>query len=97
MKKAKSIGTDGPAFLARAEHRRNTWTMTRFNTLDAMKAAQYVYWASQPAHVVMAAISELTTAAYAMKGIPVMRIARSRPEASVSVPAQAHKTPKRIE
>ena len=69
--------------------------MTRFDTLDAMKAAEYAYWAGQPAHVVMAAILKLTTAAYAIKAIPVVRIARSRPEASVSVTAQAHKTPKR--
>ena len=70
--------------------------MTRFDTLDAMKAAEYAYWAGQPAHVVMAAILKLTTAAYAIKAIPVVRIARSRPEAGVSVTAPAaHKMPKR--
>ena len=50
-----------------------------------MKADEYRYWQSRPVHERMDAVSELTTAAYALKGIasdvprlqgPVVRLPR---------------------
>jgi hypothetical protein len=35
-----------------------------------MKADEYRYWQSRPVHERMDAVSELTTAAYALKGMP---------------------------
>jgi hypothetical protein len=64
-------------FRARAERRRATWTITRYRSLDEMKAAEYVFWARQPTHVVMTAVSELSADAYAMKGIHVSRLQRT--------------------
>lgn len=52
-----------------------------------MKAEEYRYWQSRPAHERMAAVSELTTAAYALKGMapdvpglqgPAVRIQRPK-------------------
>lgn len=52
-----------------------------------MKADEYRYWQSRPAHERMEAVSELTTAAYALKGItidvprlqgPVVRLPRPK-------------------
>jgi len=52
-----------------------------------MKADEYRYWQSRPVHERMDAVSELTTAAYALKGIsldvprlqgPVVRLPRPR-------------------
>jgi hypothetical protein len=54
------LDTSSPEFRARAERRRATWTITRYNSLDEMKAAEYAYWAQQPTHVVMTAVSELS-------------------------------------
>jgi hypothetical protein len=73
-----SLDTSSAAFRARAERRRATWTITRYRSLDEMKAAEYAFWAQQPAHVVMAAVSELSAEAYAMKGIHVSRLQRAR-------------------
>jgi hypothetical protein len=70
------INTSDPEFRARAEKRRATWTIDRYRDLDAIKAAEYAFWASQPTHAVMAAVSEITAAAYAMKGIHVSRLHR---------------------
>ena len=70
------IDTTSPEFLARAEQRRRTWGITAFTSFDDVKAAEYAYWATQPAHVVMTAVSEMTTEAYAMKGIHVSRLQR---------------------
>lgn len=72
-----SFDTSSADFRARAERRRATWTITRYRSLDEMKAAEYRYWARQPAHVVMAAASELSAEAYAMKGIGIRGIRRS--------------------
>ena len=58
-------------FRARAEQRRATWTITRYDSLDARKAAEYAFWATQPTHVVMKTIAEMAADAYAMKGIHV--------------------------
>jgi hypothetical protein len=72
----KSLDTSTAEFRARAERRRATWTITRYRDLEQMKAAEYAFWAQQPTHVVMATISEMTTEAYAMKGIHVSRLQR---------------------
>jgi hypothetical protein len=78
MTKATSnhADTSSPEFLARAAERRRTWTMTRYASLDDMKTAEYRFWATQPVHVKVATISEMTTEAYAMKGIHVRRLQR---------------------
>ena len=72
--KPKEIDTSSPEFLARAALRRATWTMTRYDSLDEMKAAEYRFWQSQPGHVRIAAISELAEDQYAMKGQYVQRL-----------------------
>ena len=69
------MDTSSPEFLARAK-RRAGWTITRYHDLDAMKGAEYAYWATQPTHVVMATVSAMTADAYAMKGIHVSRLQR---------------------
>jgi hypothetical protein len=72
-----AIDTESSAFKARAEMRRSTWgDVTIYKTFDDIKAAEYAYWSTQPAHIKVAAISEMTTAAYAMKGIHVQRLHR---------------------
>lgn len=71
------MNTDDPAFRARAERRRATWSLSCHHDLDAAKDAEYAYWAIQPTHVVMATVVEMTAAAYAMKGIHVSRLQRS--------------------
>ena len=68
---------DTPEFRANAERRRATWTMTRYTDFDQVKADEYGYWQSQPAHVRIAAISELTAEQYAMKGQHVRRLQRT--------------------
>jgi hypothetical protein len=40
-----------------------------YQSLAEMKADEYRYWQSRPVHERMDAVSELTTAAYALKGI----------------------------
>jgi hypothetical protein len=42
-------------------------TIRTFASLKEMKADEYRYWQSRPAHERMSAVSELTLAAYAMK------------------------------
>lgn len=54
---------------ARAAGRRATWTIRRYADLASMKADEYAHWQSQPPHVRLAAASELTAEAYAMKGV----------------------------
>ena len=68
-------GTD--EFRANAARRRASWSMTRHTNFDQVKADEYAYWQSQPAHVRIAAISELTTEQYAMKGIHISRMDRT--------------------
>lgn len=74
---AKSIDTTTPEFRANAERRRRTWSMTAHRNFDDVKAAEYAYWATQPTHVVMATVAEMTADAYAMKGIHVSRLPRT--------------------
>lgn len=76
MPKTIPIDTDDPAFRARAERRRATWSLTVYTDLNQMKADEYAYWATQPTHVVMATVAEMTADAYAMKGIHVSRLQR---------------------
>jgi hypothetical protein len=40
----------------------------KYASHEAMKADEFRYWQSRPVHERMAAVSELTTAAYALKG-----------------------------
>lgn len=40
-----------------------------YDSFAEMKADEYRYWQSRPVHERMAAVSEITLAAYAMKGI----------------------------
>jgi len=44
-------------------------TIRKYTSLKEMRADEYRYWQSRPAHERMAAVSELTTAAYALKGM----------------------------
>lgn len=64
-------------FKARAAHRRATWSIRRYTDLDEMKADEYRYWQSRPGHERIAAVSELTTEQYAMKGQHVSRLQRT--------------------
>jgi hypothetical protein len=64
-------------FRARAEQRRATYSIRRYNNFDQIKADEYAYWQSQPTHVRLAAAAELTAEAYAAKGIHVSRLQRS--------------------
>jgi hypothetical protein len=69
--------TTSPAFLDRAEQRRRTWSLARYDDLDQLKADEYRFWQTQPGHVRIAAISGLTTEHYAMKGQYVRRLQRT--------------------
>jgi hypothetical protein len=73
----RPLATSSPEFRARAERRRRTWNLTRYDDLDAMKKDEYAFWQSQPGHMRIAAISEMTTAQYAMKGQHVPRLQRT--------------------
>jgi hypothetical protein len=59
----------------------------KYTSHKEMKADEYRYWQSRPVHERMDAVSELTTAAYALKGMspdvqrlqgPIIRLQRSR-------------------
>ena len=73
----KPIDTTSPEFRARAEHRRATWTMTRHDTFDDMKASEYAHWLTQPTRVVMSTVAEMAAATHGMKGIHVRRLQSS--------------------
>ncbi len=62
---------------ARAARRRASFVIRRHTEFDQIKAAEYVYWQSQPAHMRLAAGAELAADAYAMKGVHVSRLQRS--------------------
>jgi hypothetical protein len=62
---------------ARATRRRAAWTIRRYSDLGEMKRDEYVYWQGRPGHERIAAISELTTEQYAMKGRHVSRLQRT--------------------
>ena len=44
-------------------------TIVRYRSLDAMKADEYDYWQGRTVQQRMEAVSELTRAVYAMKGL----------------------------
>ena len=75
--KKQPFDTSSPEFLARAEQRRRTWEIRRYASFDDFKINEYRYWATQPIHVKVNTIAEMTTEAYAMKGIHVRRIQRT--------------------
>ena len=67
--------------------RRMDKTIRKYTGHKEMKADEYRYWQSRPVHERMDAVSELTTAAYALKGMapdvprlqgPVIRLPRPR-------------------
>jgi hypothetical protein len=69
----------------RATNNRMDKSVRVYHRLDEMKADEYRYWQSRPVHERMDAVSELTTAAYALKGMtpdvprlqgPVVRLPR---------------------
>lgn len=68
--------TESDEFQARAAERRRTWSMERLASLDAMKEAEYLAWAALSDRDKFAAISELSAAAFAMKGVHVQRLPR---------------------
>jgi hypothetical protein len=76
MKRPMVYNTESKAFRGRAARRRRVWSITRHRDLDGMKDAEYAYWSTQPTHVVMAAVSDMTAKAFAMKGIRVRRLQR---------------------
>lgn len=41
----------------------------RYESLDAMKADEYRYWQQQPDYERIAAVSEMTSVAYSLKGL----------------------------
>ena len=61
-------------------------TIRKYGSHKAMKEDEFRYWQSRPAHERIAAVSELTTAAYALKGMvdvqrlqgPLIRVPRAR-------------------
>ena len=62
-------------------------TIRKYTSHAEMKADELRYWQSRPVHERMAAVSELTTMCYAMKGLvpdvsrlqgPVVRLPRPR-------------------
>jgi hypothetical protein len=62
-------------------------SVRKYTSHKEMKADEYRYWQSRPVHERMDAVSELTTAAYALKGMvpdvsrlqgPVVRLPRPR-------------------
>jgi hypothetical protein len=69
--------TATPTLAANARRRRATWSLTRYDDLEQMKADEYRFWQSQPGHVRIAAISQLTAEQYAMKGQHVRRLQRT--------------------
>ena len=73
----KPIDSTSPEVRARAEQRSRTWKMTVYTDFDQIKADEYAFWQSQPGHVRIAAISELATEHYAMKGQHVRRLQRT--------------------
>jgi hypothetical protein len=74
--KKPAIDTTSPEFRARAEERRRTWSITRYASLDAMKTAEYRSWATLSDAVKFATISEVSAAAFTLKGIHVQRLHR---------------------
>ena len=68
--------TETEEFRARAAERRRTWYMTRYTNFDDIKRDEYRTWAAMPDDVKFAAISEITTSAYAIKGVHVRRLSR---------------------
>lgn len=50
------------------------WTVKKYTRHSDLRADDYRYWQSRPAHERLAAVSELTTAAWALKGKDVPRL-----------------------
>lgn len=52
-----------------AKTNRPQFALRRMAGREAMKAEDIAYWQNQPTHVRMQAVTELSTAVYALKGI----------------------------
>ncbi len=48
--------------------RRKHFQIRRYESLEAMKADEYQYWQQRPDHERIAAVSEITSEAYGLKG-----------------------------
>jgi hypothetical protein len=57
--------------------RAQRFPIRRFASLDAMKADEYQYWQSRPAHERLAATSEISSETYRMKD-PTTDVSRLR-------------------
>ena len=68
--------TETAEFKARAAERRRTWRVTRYTNFEHIKRDEYRAWATMSDAEKFATISEITTAAYALKGIHVRRLPR---------------------
>jgi hypothetical protein len=55
--------------------KRSRFPIRKFDSLEAMKDEEYRYWQGRPASERMAAVSEITTAAYRLKD-PACNVSR---------------------
>lgn len=53
--------------MVRVMERAARFAIRRFDSLEAMKAAEYAYWQQRPAHERMDAVAEITAEAYGLK------------------------------
>jgi hypothetical protein len=49
--------------------RKSRFEIRRYESLEAMKADEYAYWQQRPGHERIAAVSEITSAAYGLKAL----------------------------
>jgi hypothetical protein len=55
--------------------RKSRFLIRKFDSLEAMKDEEYIYWQGRPASERIAAVSEITTAAYRLKD-PACNVSR---------------------
>ena len=48
--------------------RKSQFQVRRYESLEAMKADEYLYWQQRPDHERIAAVSEISNEAYGLKG-----------------------------
>jgi hypothetical protein len=48
--------------------------LRKYTSFDEMKADEYRYWQSRPAHERMDAVEEINLAAYAVKGVELAKL-----------------------
>jgi hypothetical protein len=49
--------------------RKSRFQIRRYDSLEAMKADEYAYWRGRPGHERIAAVSDITSEAYGLKGL----------------------------